>query len=212
MSLDTLAAAASFVESEDSKNKQNTRANASKSPVTSATSDSDSEKGKRRPGGAGTREIHNRLEKNRRAHLKICYETLRKEIPTLEDKRTSNLNILKSALRYIQNLEKKTKEALREKEYLRKHNLSLRERLQVLRNEIKILLETGTKNGVKTEGPASGIELPAPMDTEGDSNPANIEAAVSVATQTMPLVKKPKIEIAQASEDEEINVDEVTES
>ena len=38
----------------------------------------------------------------RRAHLKVCFETLKNEIPTLEDKRTSNLNILKSALRYIQ--------------------------------------------------------------------------------------------------------------
>ena len=38
----------------------------------------------------------------RRAQLKICFETLKNEIPTLEDKRTSNLNILKSALRYIQ--------------------------------------------------------------------------------------------------------------
>ena len=38
----------------------------------------------------------------RRAQLKACYETLKNEIPTLEDKRTSNLNILKSAFRYIQ--------------------------------------------------------------------------------------------------------------
>lgn len=109
-------------------------------------------------------------------------------------------------------MEKKTKEALREKEYLRKHNLSLRERLQVLRNEIKLLLDTSSKNGVKTEGPASTPELPAPMNTEVDSMPANNEAPISVATQTMPLVNKAKMELAQASEDEEINVDEVTES
>jgi hypothetical protein len=82
MSLDTLAAAASFVESEDSKIDTNTRGktplamclvtftaeilnasfndssllvfteNLSKSPTTSATSDSDSDKSKRRPGGS----------------------------------------------------------------------------------------------------------------------------------------------------------------
>ncbi|CAB3992002.1 Max-binding MNT [Paramuricea clavata] len=202
MSLDTLAAAASFVESEDSKIDTNTRENLSKSPTTSATSDSDSDKSKRRPGGAGTREIHNRLEKNRRAHLKVCFESLKNEIPTLEDKRTSNLNILKSALRYIQNLEKKTKEVTKEKEELKKHNSSLREKLRVLRNEIKILLDTSSKNGIKTELP----ELPAPTQTEA----ANNVAPVSVATQTMPLVKK--VEPVQGSEDEEINVDEVTES
>ena len=212
MSLETLAAAASFVESEDSKNRTNTRANSSKSPSISATSDSDSEKAKRRPGGAGTREIHNRLEKNRRAHLKVCFETLKKEIPTLEDKRTSNLNILKSALRYIQNLEKKAKEVTKEREDLKKHNLTLREKLKGLRNDIKILLDVGGKNGIKTEGPASIPKLPAPVETEADTALANNVAPISVATQTMPLAKKAKVEAVQASEDEEVNVDEVTES
>ncbi|XP_046840823.1 max-binding protein MNT-like isoform X2 [Xenia sp. Carnegie-2017] len=135
MSLNTLAAAASFVEAQK---------NSSKRLISSPTSDSDCEKDKRRPGGAGTREIHNRLEKNRRAHLKVCFETLKKEIPTLDDKRTSNLSILKSALRYIENLEKKAKEVTKEKEELKKHNLSLRERLRTLRNEIKVLLDAST--------------------------------------------------------------------
>ncbi|CAF94532.1 unnamed protein product, partial [Tetraodon nigroviridis] len=57
---------------------------------------------KKRPGGAGTREVHNKLEKNRRAHLKECFETLKKNIPNIEEKKTSNLSVLRSALRYIQ--------------------------------------------------------------------------------------------------------------
>uniref|UniRef100_A0A672SSC3 MAX network transcriptional repressor n=1 Tax=Sinocyclocheilus grahami TaxID=75366 RepID=A0A672SSC3_SINGR len=58
--------------------------------------------GKKRPGGAGTREVHNKLEKNRRAHLKECFETLKKNIPHVDEKKTSNLSVLRSALRYIQ--------------------------------------------------------------------------------------------------------------
>ncbi|GAA6089364.1 MAX network transcriptional repressor b isoform X1 [Tachysurus ichikawai] len=58
--------------------------------------------GKRRPGGAGTREVHNKLEKNRRAHLKECFETLKRNVPNVDEKKTSNLSVLRSALRYIQ--------------------------------------------------------------------------------------------------------------
>ncbi|XP_055254317.1 max-binding protein MNT [Moschus berezovskii] len=57
---------------------------------------------KKRPGGIGTREVHNKLEKNRRAHLKECFETLKRNIPNVDDKKTSNLSVLRTALRYIQ--------------------------------------------------------------------------------------------------------------
>lgn len=49
-----------------------------------------------------SREVHNKLEKNRRAHLKECFETLRKQLPCMEDKKISNQTILKAAHRYIQ--------------------------------------------------------------------------------------------------------------
>lgn len=52
---------------------------------------------------SGTREVHNKLEKNRRAHLKECFEMLKKQVPASQDeKKTSNLSILRSAIRYIQ--------------------------------------------------------------------------------------------------------------
>lgn len=38
----------------------------------------------------------------RRKHLKECFETLKKNIPNIEEKKTSNLSVLRSALRYIQ--------------------------------------------------------------------------------------------------------------
>lgn len=52
---------------------------------------------------AGTREVHNKLEKNRRAHLKECFEALKKQLPiTPDEKKTSNLSILGAANRHIQ--------------------------------------------------------------------------------------------------------------
>lgn len=51
---------------------------------------------------AGTREVHNKLEKNRRAHLKECFEALKKQLPiTPDEKKTSNLSILGAAIRHI---------------------------------------------------------------------------------------------------------------
>lgn len=38
----------------------------------------------------------------RRAHLKECFDTLKKNIPNVDEKKTSNLSVLRSALRYIQ--------------------------------------------------------------------------------------------------------------
>lgn len=52
---------------------------------------------------AGTREVHNKLEKNRRAHLKECFEQLKKQLPQMQDeKKTSNLSILGNACRHVQ--------------------------------------------------------------------------------------------------------------
>ena len=51
---------------------------------------------------SGTREVHNKLEKNRRAHLKECFELLKKQLPAQEEKKSSNLSILHAAIRHIQ--------------------------------------------------------------------------------------------------------------
>ncbi|XP_066520152.1 max-binding protein MNT isoform X2 [Hoplias malabaricus] len=91
---------------------------------------------KKRPGGAGTREVHNKLEKNRRAHLKGCFETLKKNIPNVDEKKTSNLSVLRSALRYIQTLKRKEKEYEHEMERLAREKISLQQRMAELKNEL----------------------------------------------------------------------------
>lgn len=49
------------------------------------------------------RELHKTLEKNRRAHLRHCFELLKAELPASDcvDKKTSHINIIKSAIRYV---------------------------------------------------------------------------------------------------------------
>ncbi|XP_046568205.1 max-binding protein MNT-like [Haliotis rubra] len=91
---------------------------------------------KRRYGGAGTREVHNKLEKNRRAHLKECFEVLKKQIPFMEDKKTSNLSILRGSLKYIQNLKRKEKEYEMELQRLAQEKSRLRDRIAALKMEL----------------------------------------------------------------------------
>ncbi|KAK2881031.1 hypothetical protein QQF64_008631 [Cirrhinus molitorella] len=97
--------------------------------------------GKKRPGGAGTREVHNKLEKNRRAHLKECFETLKKNIPNVDEKKTSNLSVLRSALRYIQTLKRKEKDYEHEMERLAREKIALQQRLSELKNELSQRLD-----------------------------------------------------------------------
>ncbi|XP_052393465.1 max-binding protein MNT [Carassius gibelio] len=97
--------------------------------------------GKRRPGGAGTREVHNKLEKNRRAHLKECFETLKKNVPNVDEKKTSNLSVLRSALRYIQTLKRKEKEYEHEMERLAREKIATQQRLAELKNELSQCLD-----------------------------------------------------------------------
>ncbi|XP_072285921.1 max-binding protein MNT isoform X2 [Pyxicephalus adspersus] len=77
---------------------------------------------RRRPGG--------------RAHLKECFETLKKNIPNVDDKKTSNLSVLRSALRFIQSLKRKEKEYEHEMERLAREKIATQQRLADLKNEL----------------------------------------------------------------------------
>ncbi|KAM4797389.1 max-binding protein MNT isoform 2-T2 [Rhinophrynus dorsalis] len=77
---------------------------------------------RRRPGG--------------RAHLKECFETLKRNIPNVDDKKTSNLSVLRSALRYIQSLKRKEKEFEHEMERLAREKIATQQRLADLKNEL----------------------------------------------------------------------------
>lgn len=129
---------------------------------------------------AGTREVHNKLEKNRRAHLKECFESLKKQLPiTPDEKKTSNLSILGAANRHIQVsrrqssseleilifrlrfqfLKRKEREYEHEMERLAKEKIAAQSRITHLKRELtqwdidftKLIPEQTDITAVKTE-------------------------------------------------------------
>lgn len=77
---------------------------------------------------------HNILEKNRRAHLKECFENLQNELPLYKDKKVTNLLILKQTCKYLEQFKKKEKESALEIKRLLAQNIALIEHLNRLKN------------------------------------------------------------------------------
>jgi hypothetical protein len=82
------------------------------------------------------REIHNRLEKHRRAHLKGCFDNLKAEVPCQRDRKITNLQVLNLAIKYIQTLTRKEREYEREIALLTSRNIELQQRLGTLKTEL----------------------------------------------------------------------------
>ncbi|XP_011339421.1 flocculation protein FLO11 isoform X2 [Ooceraea biroi] len=85
---------------------------------------------------SGTREVHNKLEKNRRAHLKECFELLKRQLPSQDEKKSSNLSILHAANKYIQTLRKKERDYEHEMERLAREKIAAQQRLVALKKEL----------------------------------------------------------------------------
>ncbi|XP_056296909.1 max-binding protein MNT isoform X2 [Pseudoliparis swirei] len=71
-----------------------------------------------------------------RAHLKECFDALKKNIPNIDEKKTSNLSVLRSALRYIQTLKRKEKEYEHDMERLAREKIATQQRLAELKSEL----------------------------------------------------------------------------
>ncbi|CAF1427394.1 unnamed protein product, partial [Didymodactylos carnosus] len=82
------------------------------------------------------REIHNRLEKHRRAHLKDCFDHLKTEVPCQRDRKVTNLQILNMAIKYIQTLTRKEREYEQEIQVLSSRHVELQRRLKKLKDEL----------------------------------------------------------------------------
>jgi hypothetical protein len=82
------------------------------------------------------REIHNRLEKHRRAHLKDCFDNLKAEVPCQRDRKITNLQVLNLAIKYIQTLTRKEREYDQEIAALTSRNIELQNRLNTLKTEL----------------------------------------------------------------------------
>ncbi|KAK3751818.1 hypothetical protein QZH41_013272 [Actinostola sp. cb2023] len=195
MSLDTLLKAAEYVESSSEPNTKENPSHARGNLSSHAfmdrrrvVSESDATERRRRPGGAGTRETHNKLEKNRRAHLKECFDILKKQVPNLEEKKTSNLNILRSALKYIQTMKKKEEDYISECDLLKTNNQTLLNRIVSLKTKTKG--EKGPVPSTASNDSSSSSKKPnnclPPCGQSGDCR----IPPISVATQTSPSLEK----------------------
>lgn len=90
---------------------------------------------------SSTREVHNRLEKNRRAHLKMCFDELAMEC-NLDPKKTSNLTVIQSAYKYTMSLKRKDRENERNLASLVQEKIKLQQKLEEIKRELP---------GLKTE-------------------------------------------------------------
>jgi len=86
-------------------------------------------------GSNSNREMHNRLEKNRRAHLKQCFDELARECE-LDPKKASNLTVIKSAYKYIMGLRRKERENEKQLASLVQDKIKKKQQLEELRREL----------------------------------------------------------------------------
>lgn len=146
---------------------------------------------------AGTREVHNKLEKNRRAHLKECFELLKRQLPTTpDDKKTSNLSILGSAIRYIQVLRRKERDCEHEMERLAREKIAAQQRLSALKREISVRttvrprsIDAVTEDKV-IEDPVNGQVLGIPPISISASPPRSIARMETSPPRTLNLSTK----------------------
>lgn len=101
------------------------------SPILSEKGDAATDEPKRT---SCSREVHNRLEKNRRAHLKKCFDDLATEVE-LDPKKASNLTVIRGAYKYIQVLRRKERENEHDLAHLVQSKISLKQRLEHLKSE-----------------------------------------------------------------------------
>ncbi|KAM3959473.1 LOW QUALITY PROTEIN: uncharacterized protein ACR2FA_006407 [Aphomia sociella] len=143
---------------------------------------------------AGTREVHNKLEKNRRAHLKECFELLKRQLPaTPDDKKTSNLSILGSAIRYIQVLRRKERECEHEMERLAREKIAAQQRLAALKREVTLRATVRPRSidsiGEEKEDNLNGQVLGIPISITS-SPPRSVVTRMEASPPTLNLSTK----------------------
>ncbi|GAB6030291.1 hypothetical protein CHUAL_005966 [Chamberlinius hualienensis] len=131
---------------------------------------------RRRTGGSGTREVHNKLEKNRRAQLKKCFEQLNIAISEdkAEEKKSSNLCILRSAIKAIHNLQKKERDQLAEIDQLKSDRALLGIRLDeekaILEQRCRLRKRDWNDRNCSSSSSPRNIKIPKLEIDDDDSN------------------------------------------
>ncbi|XP_011051120.1 PREDICTED: uncharacterized protein LOC105144122 isoform X2 [Acromyrmex echinatior] len=106
---------------------------------------------------SGTREVHNKLEKNRRAHLKECFEILKRQLPSQDEKKSSNLSILHAANKYIQALRKRERDYEHEMEKLAREKIAAQQKLVALKKELNATWEIDINSLLLEQNPGTDV-------------------------------------------------------
>lgn len=105
------------------------------------------------------REMHKTLEKNRRAHLRHCFEVLKDELPPNEynEKKSSHINIISCAIRYIQHLKRTETELNNQTERLVRTKIRFQTQIAQLMDDLKDLnYESELSDAIQYEGHSDG--------------------------------------------------------
>ncbi|KAM6040571.1 max dimerization protein 1 [Chlamydotis macqueenii] len=140
---------------------------------------------KARRSGGGGRSTHNEMEKNRRAHLRLCLEKLKGLIPLGGDAgRHTTLSLLTKAKLHIKKLEDYDRKAVHQIEQLQREQRHLKRQLEKL--GIERIRTDSTGSAVSSERSDSDREeidvdvesmddLPADLDWSSSSGPSDTD-------------------------------------
>jgi len=84
---------------------------------------------------SSTRELHNQLEKNRRAQLKLYFEEVASECQIDPKTKASNLTVIRTAYKVIMGLRRDERENERELAKLAQEKIKLTQRLEELKRQ-----------------------------------------------------------------------------
>ncbi|KAH8039869.1 hypothetical protein HPB51_009125 [Rhipicephalus microplus] len=129
-----------------------------------------------------------------RAHLKECFETLKRQLPNMDDRKTSNLTILRGALRYIQSLKRREREYEHEMERLAREKIAAQQRLATLKKDMSLQLDYLDMSALlpekdnETTTTASECGNYSDLDEDLDEKPRLQPSSVSPASSPKPAL------------------------
>lgn len=134
----------------------------------------------------GNRTTHNELEKNRRAHLRSCLDTLKDLVPLGPDSsRHTTLGLLNNATSFIKMLEDKEHKNLTAKEQLRREQRFLKRRLQNLTGTSSSSSEDGRSMSESGSSSRSSTSETDEVDIMGfNTNPSDTDDHSSIQSIT----------------------------
>uniref|UniRef100_A0A8B9NHK5 MAX dimerization protein 1 n=1 Tax=Accipiter nisus TaxID=211598 RepID=A0A8B9NHK5_9AVES len=138
---------------------------------------------KARKNGGGSRSTHNEMEKNRRAHLRLCLEKLKGLVPLgPEASRHTTLSLLTKAKLHIKKLEDYDRKAVHQIDQLQREQRHLKRQLEKLGIE-RIRMDSigSTVSSERSDSEREEIDvdvestddLPADLDWSSSSSPSD---------------------------------------